>query len=234
MKRNRISFGEPTRPPPTRGYVRKSIPASKSSVIKKQAALKFGGGEGPPLRGGDPTPRNVKLEEISIEEVLKSWRQLDSMARKEVLAMMSLELQRSPSGDAGDLELWADAVYEALRSTIGTSDVAAYGPQVIRRSMGAYSAWEPVADFAKAARLDALRPAERFRVFQLLAKLLVTRAKRVANRADIPLTPKLVAQNAQYIAAIFDNAFPNYLAAGLVGSVTRALVGDRRQKAEVD
>lgn len=94
--------------------------------------------------------------------------------------------------------------------------------------MGAYSAWEPVAEFIEVARLDALRPAERFAVFELLAKLLVDRAKRVANRADIPLTPKLIASNAQYIAGIFDNAFPGYLAAGLVGAVSRRLVSGRK------
>lgn len=142
--------------------------------------------------------------------------------------MMSLEQQRSPTGEARDVDLWSDAITSALRRAIGSGDMAAYGPQVVRRVMGAYSAWEPVAEFIEVARLDALRPAERFAVFELLAKLLVDRAKRVANRADIPLTPKLIASNAQYIAGIFDNAFPGYLAAGLVGAVSRRLVSGRK------
>lgn len=227
MKRTRITLGEPVRPPPTRGYVRTNRTASNSqkSLLPKKQAEPQNVGVLSPSKGGVITPQN--LHGGDVDAVLKSWRQLDSLERKRVLAMMSLEQQSSPSGAAGDLDLWADAVYEALRRAIGTVDGAGYGPQVVKRSLGVTSAWEPVADFVRVGRLDALRPAERFAVFGLLAKLLVERARKVAQRADIPLTPKLVAQNCQYIAGIFDNAFPGYLSAGLVGSVSRALIAGR-------
>jgi hypothetical protein len=227
VKRNRIRLGEPVRPPPTRGYYRKQSSASTSpetNMPKKEANSKPAGGLSP-SRGGVIIHPNFAG---GVDDVMKYWRQLDSTARKEALAMMSLEQQRSPSGAAGDLDLWAEAVYEALRRAIGTSDGAAYGPQVLKRSVGVPSAWEPVADFVRLGRLDALRPAERYAMFRLLAKLLIERSQRVAERADIPVTPKLVAQNCQYIAGIFDSAFPGYLSAGLVGSVVRALIAGRK------
>jgi hypothetical protein len=227
VKRNRIRLGEPVRPPPTRGYYRKQSSASTSQEMnmpKKEANSKPAGGLSP-SRGGVIIHPDFAG---GVDDVMKYWRQLDSTARKEALAMMSLEQQRSPSGAAGDLDLWAEAVYEALRRAIGTSDGAAYGPQVLKRSVGVPSAWEPVADFVRLGRLDALRPAERYAMFRLLAKLLIERSQRVAERADIPVTPKLVAQNCQYIAGIFDSAFPGYLSAGLVGSVVRALIAGRK------
>lgn len=98
--------------------------------------------------------------------------------------------------------------------------------------MSAYSAWAPIAEFIEVGRLGKLRPAERYVVFQLLAKLLVGRARRVALRADIPLTVKLVAQNAVHISGIFNNAFPGYLAAGLVGSVARMLAAGKTRRAQ--
>jgi hypothetical protein len=217
----KVVLGTSNRPSPSKGYARQRIGIGED-LPKKVANSKFGG-VSPSLRG-EPTPPHFSENES--EEIITAWRQLNRMQQRAMLAKMSLELQQGPSAEESrDVDLWSDAVYSALRDAIGPSDASGHGPQVVRRLMGASSAWAPVAEFITNGRLDKLRPAERMAVFGLLAKLLVARAKRVAARADIPLSAKLVAQNTPHIAGIFDNAFPGYLANGLIGSVSRMLIG---------
>jgi hypothetical protein len=237
MKRNRVSLGEPNRPPPTQGYARKRAAFdaigkkdSEASLLKNSATNKTWGGVGSPLREGDTPP---DFSGTVVEEIQKLWKKLPQPDKKKLLALLSLDLQTSDSPDARDVDMWGEAVYEAICATLGPSDGAAHGPQVVRRLMVANAAWSPFAEFMEVGRMNNLRPAEKYAVFRLLAKLLVARARRVAQRADIPLTPKLVAQNVQHIRGIFDNAFPGYLANGLVGSVSRMLIGNPTAVARV-
>lgn len=143
------------------------------------------------------------------------------------LAVMSLELQRGPAGEDRDLDLWSSAVHEALVRALGPSDGAAYGPQVIRRLVAAPVAWGPVEDFAGLLGVADMTPAERMAVFRLLASLVVRRARQVADRAEIPLSAKLAAQMASQVAAIFDSAFPGYVASGLARVVARRAASRR-------
>lgn len=227
MKRKRVSLGTSSRPPPTSGYVRKRIGnvRSNSEPLPKNVANHNLGLLSPSKGGSNNNPILEGKEEVNEVAILEKWRQLDRSGQRAVLAKMSFELQNtSSSEESRDVDLWAVAVTSALREALGPSDGAGHGPQVVRRLLGASSAWTPVAEFIATGRIGNLRPAERLAVFDLLAKLLVERAKRVAARADIPLSAKLVAQNAVHIAGIFDNAFPGYLANGLVGAVSRMLI----------
>lgn len=242
MNRRKVVFGTSNRPTPTREYVRgpykKRDPQKSNEPPKRRREvlpaddLKSEIGEvSLPIKY---TPRGVNIflgvdAEKQDEELLGQWRQLDNMSRRRILAKMSLELQNASAGDdARTIDLWSFAVYSALRDALGPSSGAGHGEQVVRRLMGASSAWQPVAEFIGNGRIEKLRPAEQLAVFDMLAKLLVARAKRVAQRADIPLTPKLVAQNTQHIAGVFDNAFPGYLANGLIGSVSRMLIAQQK------
>lgn len=138
---------------------------------------------------------------------------------------MSLEQRKASPDEQRDVDLWSEAVHEALQGALGPSSGAGHGPQVVRGIVGAPGPWAPVEEFVRQANVLDKPPAERLAVYRTLAYLLVKRCRTVAARADIPLTPKLVAQNAQHIAGIFDNAFPGYLRAGLINVVVRRVCG---------
>lgn len=242
MNRRKVVFGTSNRPTPTREYVRgpykKREPQKSNEPPKRRREVLTI--DDPKTEIGEDslpikyTPKGVNIflgvgDEKQVEEILGQWRQLDNTTRRRIVARMSLELQNVSAGDdARTIDLWSFAVYSALRDAIGPSSGAGHGEHVVRRLMGAPAAWQPVAEFITNGRLEKLRPAEQLAVFGMLAKLLVARAKRVAQRADIPLTPKLVSQNTQHIAGIFDNAFPGYLANGLIGSVSRMLLAQQK------
>ena len=217
MDKKRVSLRAPARPNPTEGYVRGRGESEKTSGQEP-------GGGSPPIRGETTTP--VPAETGGVDGVVKAWRALAPAERKQALALMSLDMQRGSGGEAADRDLWAEAVQEALAAALGPSDGAGHGPQVVRRVVAAPAAWSPIADFFSMARLDAMPKNHRYAVMRLLARLLVQRAKKVAHHADIPLTPKLVATNAQHIAGIFDSAFPGYASSpALVSIVARRLIG---------
>src|SRR3954471_4765951 len=138
MKRNKISLGTSNRPSPTSGYVRKRASFAQigrendGEALPKNSSTKPNSGNsggGPvPLRGGPPTPRRKLWNE---NEFLAAWRQLDRIEQRAVLAKMSLELQNTSSDeDAREVDMWSEAVYEALRATLGPSDGPGHGPQV--------------------------------------------------------------------------------------------------------
>lgn len=254
MVGNKSILRGPQRAKPTQGYVRKK-PEARPAVIAKQPAVvvkrerkrlpedeemvtsnnQFSENtksphHNPPI--GDLGVMGKNLDE-DVKQIVEAWKRLPQQKRKHCLAVMSLDLQKVPDEDDRDVSMWTEAVFEALSAVLGPSDGPSHGPQVIRRLVGASSAWTPFAEFMQQARLHQLKPAERFAVFRLLAKLLVQRSRRVAQRADIPLSAKLVAQNVQHIAGIFDNAFPGYLQNGLVGSVSRMLVANPAAAARV-
>lgn len=189
----------------------------------------------PPLKGEGVGGHGEAAAEAgaAIENLVAAFRLLAPRDQKRALALMSLEAQRRPAGDDRDLDLWSSAVHEALVRTLGPSDGAAYGPQVVRRLLAFPVVWGPVEEFLALLKVADMAPAERMAVFRLLASLLVRRARQVAAHADIPMSAKLVSQNAQHLPAIFDAAFPGYIAAGLAGVVarraTRARVGGEQQ-----
>lgn len=142
--------------------------------------------------------------------------------RKELLAYLALE-QQATKQPSRDLEMWSVAVVEALDKAIGPS----IGALVIRKQLSASTAWNPVAQFMEASRLQDLTVVERQGIYTLLAKLLVKHAREVAQRSGAPLSGKLVASCAGNLPGVFDGAFPGYLAAGLAPMVARSLSRQR-------
>lgn len=245
MNRRKVVLGTSNRPTPTREYVRgpykkrappkSNEPPKRRREVLPESEFKLDSlptkytPKGVNIFLGVQAEKGTETPDEQDEKILAQWRQLDNTRRRQIYARMSFELQNTSSTeDARTIDLWSFAVYSALRDALGPSSGAGHGEHVVRRLMGASAAWQPVAEFITNGRIDNLRPAEQLAVFGLLAKLLVARAKRVAQRADIPLTPKLVAQNTQHIAGVFDNAFPGYLANGLIGSVSRMLIAQQK------
>jgi hypothetical protein len=111
----------------------------------------------------------------------------------------------------------------SLVSIIGGQAGAAHGIMLVKRSLAISSSWGPVAEFMSAAGFDRLEVSKRQSVYYMLADLLVKYASSLSRKLKVPLTPKLVANCAQQIAAVFDTAFPGYVAAGLAPLVAARL-----------
>ena len=204
------------RPPRSYSAARPATPPNKEVA---------GDPHSPPLplrgRGEGVSPQAA---DKNLNEAITLASALSEDQRRELLATLSLELQvKQNSGQARDVQMWATAVHEALQEALGGSLGATVGPLAVQRIVGAHKAFEPVAEFMTRSRLREAQVVERLALYRLLAGLLVTYARKVAQFAGVPLSLKLVANNASHVAGLFDAAFPGYLGAGLAHIVARRL-----------
>lgn len=179
----------------------------------------------PPMEGEAALVSGIKKSTVNLADLLKLADQLPDQDRKELLDRLALQhgLESAPSASDRDLNMWAEAIHNALERTLGAGQGDGVGPLVIRRLVGARSAWAPVAEFMKTSKLADLTVIERQSVYGMLAGLLVDHARYVARSSGAPLGPKLVSSCAGSIRGIFDRSFPGYLAAGLAPIVARQL-----------
>lgn len=196
---------------------------------------KSGLGEGvlyPPKGGIYKTPRlptvpgGEKQETRTnpgLDSVLASALAMSPGERKQLLARLSLA-QNAERAEGRDLEMWVAGVSRALAAAQGHGAGDSHAVMLVRRVLGPSQAWEPVAEFLARSGFDKLEVTSRQSVLYMLASLLVKYAAGVARNVGAPLTPKFVAGCSQHVAAVFDNAFPGYLAAGLAPLVARRLV----------
>ncbi len=183
--------------------------------------------KGKGVGGCSPAGSVVEKEENQLNGVLALVDQLSASDRKLLLAKLALRSQTARSDQPRDLDMWVQAVYDELVSTLGAGDGGGIGPQAIKRVLGSPSSWGPVADFMASSKLDKLPVTERQSVFIMLAKLVIKHARYVAGRSGAPLSAKLVGSISVNMASIFDQAFPGYLASGLAPIVARRLVANR-------
>jgi len=165
----------------------------------------------------------VKQSVVTLDEVLNLVEQLSPSEQKELLARMSLATQTLQNGESRDTDMWSLSVYEALVASNGGDPRGLQGPALIKRLLGAPTAFGPIKDFMKSSKLSTLSVTERQSVYMMLAKLVVVRAKQVAQYQNIPLSVKLVANCATNITNLFDQSFPGYVKSGLVMVVARSL-----------
>lgn len=164
-------------------------------------------------------------QDTSLEDLLSLADQLNKEDHKKLLAHLALKTQGLGKDEGSrDKTMWSQAVYEALLKANGTGDGAGQGPALVKRLLAPTSVWAPLEDFMESSRLSKLTVTERLSMYRLLANLLVSHCQQVARHMRIPLGAKLVAGQAVNVAAIFDNAFPGYLAAGLVPVVAKHLM----------
>lgn len=173
------------------------------------------GGEG---RGGIAAPADNELNNVMAQASALSKEQ-----RAELLAQLSLEVNKQSGHQARDVEMWATAVHEALQEALGGALGSVVGPLAVRRIVGTHKAFEPVAEFMAKSRLSENQVRERLSIYRLLADLLVAHARKAARYHGAPLSLKLVANSTANVAGLFDAAFPGYLAAGLAPVVARRL-----------
>lgn len=156
--------------------------------------------------------------------------ELSAVELKQAYEALALKLLET-SGSERDVEMWAHSVYHAIVDALGGSGGGVAGPLALKRLLAARSSWAHVEAFMRDAGLADLKVAERQACYHLLAKLVVERAQAVARRAGIPLAGKLVANQTQDLAAIFDAAFPGYVGGGLAKFVClRMISGEGRSE----
>jgi hypothetical protein len=139
---------------------------------------------------------------------------LSEAEQRELLTELAL-LEQSRSAPVRDLDMWAVGVETALQAAIGSRDGAGVGLIPLKRMLGLRQNWAPVESFMKRHGWSELVVVQRSAAYALLADLLVQHVKGIARHIHVPMTAKFVANNAQNIAAIFDQAFPGYAASGL-------------------
>jgi len=168
--------------------------------------------------GGSPPQTDDK-----IENVVELASTLSPEQQKELLARLSLGLALKPTYRDRDVEMWAVAVHEALQDALGGSLGSSLGPLQVKGLVGSHKAFEPVNEFMVRSRLNENQVRERLALYRILADLVVARTRTVCRHTGAPLALKTVVNNIPNIAAIFDAAFPGYLAAGLAPVVARQL-----------
>lgn len=178
-------------------------------------SIEGGGGEGPSSA--------TRIEKTVVEELLEAADRLPPAARKQLLDHLALRSANTDLGDPRDVDMWAGAVYEALRRELGASGGSLGGPMTVKRAVGAASAFGFIRDFVADAGLADAAVMEKQSFYQLLARLLVSHAADVARHVGAPLSVKFVANNSVNVAAVFERSFPGYLRSGLVRIPLRAL-----------
>ena len=162
-------------------------------------------------------------ENKNVADLVASASTLSEEQRRELVALLSLDLSSKPTTADRDIEMWATAVHEALQEALGGALGSTVGVLAVKRVVGAHKAFEPVAEFMKRSRLGENQVRERLSVYRLLAELLVAHARKLARYNGAPLSLKLVANCTGSVAGVFDAAFPGYLAAGLAPIVAARL-----------
>ena len=155
-----------------------------------------------------------------VDDILGLTAELSAAARKELLARLALAESGRTSAQDRDLNMWSQAVYDALVKVQGTS---VPGPAVIKKLVGVSAAWEPLRDFMTATKLQDLAVVKRQSVYVLLARLVVEEAEDFCKWAKAPLGPKIVATRCRHVAGTFNKSFPGYIQAGLVSLVAGRL-----------
>lgn len=213
-------------PSRTRARVSERAPAPSPAPAPMRAPSPYVvGGEGP--RGQAAACE----EDDVVENLMASASRMTAEQRRDLLARLSL----AESGMAGrerDQDMWAGAVHAALLDVAGAGDGAVLGPMAVKRLVAAPKAFAPVAAFMAATKLDRLTVQERQSFYGLLARLLVGHASEVSARSGAPMSARLVTQCGANVAAVFNQSFPGYAAAGLAHVVARRLTRARGPQGE--
>lgn len=166
------------------------------------------------------SPKVDGLVKISVEELLGLARTLSKQDQKKFLAALAAE--QTESTKDREFQAWIDALLGALLAANGGHDGGLPTSFHLKRAMTS-GGWSAVSDFMHTGGFMALTVIERVAAYRLLAALLLDHATEISRRRSIPKTPQLLATCAVNIGALFENAFPGYLSAGLAKIVVRTM-----------
>ena len=228
--RKRVTFVRPAYGRP--GVARRAVGESPVEAQSQQPeGFKRGTGipsiEGSPAPSFPPPPTEGK-ENQSTTSLLEQASKLTKDERQQLLDQLALLNQLgSVAANNRDLEMWSQAVYEALGEAIGASGGDGYGLMLVKRSLAVSACWRPVERFMQISELAELKVVERQAIYFMLARMLVEHAAYVARKSGAPLSPKLVGSCTGSLPGVFDANFPGYLAAGLAPMVARQMQASR-------
>ena len=229
--RKRVTFVRPAygRPGVTRRVVGEAPVEAQS---QQPEGFKRGTGipsiEGSPAPSFPPTPTEGKEKHIQVTSLLEQASKLTKDERQQLLDQLALTNQLgSVAANNRDLEMWSQAVHEALGEAIGASGGDEYGLMLVKRSLAVSACWRPVERFMQISKLAELRVVERQAIYFMLARMLVEHAAYVSRKSGAPLSPKLVGSCTGSLPGVFDASFPGYLAAGLAPMIAKQMQAAR-------
>jgi hypothetical protein len=167
------------------------------------------------------SPKVGELVKPTVDELLVLAKLLSKTEQKEFLSKLAAE--QADTGKDRDLQAWIAEVLAALERSNGGHAGGLPTSAHLKRAM-ASGGWHAVSDFMQSAGFMKLQVNERVAAYRLLSNLLVQHAAELSRKKSIPRTPQLLANCAVNIGALFDNAFPGYLAAGLAPIVVRTML----------
>lgn len=172
--------------------------------------------------GGWELGSATEVKRTEVEELLAAADRLPPAARKQLLDHLALKTATAQD-DPRDVDMWAGAIYEALQRHLGSSGGSLGGPMVVKRAVGAPSAFGFIREFVADAGLADITVQQRQALYRLLARLLVNHAADVARHVNAPLSVKFVANNSNNMAAVFERSFPGYVKSGTAKLMLEAL-----------
>lgn len=160
-------------------------------------------------------------KQTSAEQLLTLARTLPKPEQRKLLAALAAE--QTETGKDRDQQAWIDALLAALlkanRGQAGGLPTSFH----LKRAM-ASGGWSAIAEFMHDSGFMQFTVNERAAAYRLLATLLLEHATEVSRRKNVPKTPQLLASCATNIGALFENAFPGYLSAGIARVVVRTMI----------
>lgn len=118
--------------------------------------------------------------------------------------------------------MWADSLEQLLGQALGSPPAPRMRPPTILGSLR--DSYKAVELFVQAAGLFRTASYDRKATYNLLAGLVVEYAKQLAAKIGAPLSFKFVLQNVEKLPALFDRAYPGYVASGLASIVINQLL----------
>lgn len=178
----------------------------------------------PPIRGGVCVSVGAS-KSASMHEQVRGLDKKEQKALLDLLLSMQLGAQEPRATVTGgrDFETWCLCIMESVTARFPAGGAALATPANLRKSLALSSAWDPVKALLDHKAVTSLTVPQHRRFLRLLADLLVAHTNNISNRTGAPFSARLLSNCAPALPSIFDNAYPGYMRAGLLGVLIGAL-----------
>lgn len=162
----------------------------------------------------------TRCEESETGSLIDAITALPEAEKKRILDALALTLQDSSSLQDRNLQMWCEALAESFTATTRTHVAV----MLLRRGFAVKAVWSVFTELFGLADLERVQVRDRTALLRLFADLLVEHAVYVAKRSSAPLSAKLLVSCSANMVGLVENAFPGYLAAGLLPMVARQML----------
>ncbi len=158
-----------------------------------------------------------------MEDWKKALRGLPRKTQQQLLDYLLLLTHEEANDTDRDLEMWKASCASKLEHHLpGTSTHVPKGTRLHTMLKESYTI---LTSFMAGANFGTMTVIQRKAIYEMLATLLVARAKHLASKTTAPLSLRLTFQCAADLPGLFDAAFPGYLESGLARKVLDQVVG---------